>query len=90
MFNIAGAIHFIYSHKYNTTSAEDSSDMSCKIFRADFTGNPNLNLMVNGGYSSHVCSLCPTTLHRSNAHTNSTFMNVSLSLYLYVKLYIFG
>ena len=26
--NIDGAMHFIYSHKYNTNSAEDSSDMN--------------------------------------------------------------
>ena len=27
-FNVDGAMHFIYSHKYNTNSAEDSSDMN--------------------------------------------------------------
>ena len=26
--NVDGAMHFIYSHKYNTNSAEDSSDMN--------------------------------------------------------------
>ena len=26
--NTDGAMHFIYSHKYNTNSAEDSSDMN--------------------------------------------------------------
>ena len=26
--NVDGARHFIYSHKYNTNSAEDSSDMN--------------------------------------------------------------
>ena len=26
--NVDGAMHFIYSHKYNTISAEDSSDMN--------------------------------------------------------------
>ena len=29
LFNyVDGAMHFIYSHKYNTKSAEDSSDMT--------------------------------------------------------------
>ena len=26
--NVDGAMHFVYSHKYNTISAEDSSDMN--------------------------------------------------------------
>ena len=26
--NVDGAMHFIYSHKYNTNLAEDSSDMN--------------------------------------------------------------
>ena len=26
--NVDGTMHFIYSHKYNTNSAEDSSDMN--------------------------------------------------------------
>ena len=26
--NVDGAMHFIYSHRYNTNSAEDSSDMN--------------------------------------------------------------
>ena len=26
--NVDGAMHFIYSHNYNTISAEDSSDMN--------------------------------------------------------------
>ena len=26
--NVDGAMHFIYSHKYNINSAEDSSDMN--------------------------------------------------------------
>ena len=26
--SVDGAMHFIYSHKYNTNSAEDSSDMN--------------------------------------------------------------
>ena len=26
--NVDGVMHFIYSHKYNTISAEDSSDMN--------------------------------------------------------------
>ena len=26
--DVDGAMHFIYSHKYNTNSAEDSSDMN--------------------------------------------------------------
>ena len=26
--NVDGAMHFFYSHKYNTNSAEDSSDMN--------------------------------------------------------------
>ena len=26
--NVDGAMHFIYSHKYNTNSAEDSFDMN--------------------------------------------------------------
>ena len=26
--NVDGAMHFIYSHKYNTNSAEDSSDIN--------------------------------------------------------------
>ena len=26
--NVDGAMHFIYSHKFNTNSAEDSSDMN--------------------------------------------------------------
>ena len=26
--NVDGAMHFVYSHKYNTNSAEDSSDMN--------------------------------------------------------------
>ena len=26
--NVDGAMHFIYSYKYNTISAEDSSDMN--------------------------------------------------------------
>ena len=26
--NVDGAMHFIYSHKYNTNSAEDSIDMN--------------------------------------------------------------
>ena len=26
--NVDGAVHFIYSHKYNTNSAEDSSHMN--------------------------------------------------------------
>ena len=26
--NVDGAMHFIYSYKYNTNSAEDSSDMN--------------------------------------------------------------
>ena len=32
--NVDGAMHFIYSHKYNTNSAEDSSDMNWILFRA--------------------------------------------------------
>ena len=28
VLNVDGAMHFIYSHKYNTISAEDSSDMN--------------------------------------------------------------
>ena len=32
--NVDAAIHFIYSHKYNTNSAEDSSDMNSILFRA--------------------------------------------------------
>ena len=27
--NVDGAMHFIYSHKYISNSAEDSSDMNC-------------------------------------------------------------
>ena len=27
-FKVDGAMHFIYSHKYNTNSAEDLSDMN--------------------------------------------------------------
>ena len=71
MFNIAGAIHFIYSHKYNTTSAEDSSDMSCKIFRADFTGNPNLNLMevTPHMYAVSVQQHCTVPMHTLIVHS---------------------
>ena len=29
-----GAMHFIYAHKYNTNSAEDSSDMNGILFSA--------------------------------------------------------
>ena len=32
--NVDDAMHFIYSHKYNTNSAEDSSDMNRILFRA--------------------------------------------------------
>ena len=33
--NVDGAImHFIYSHRYNTISAADSSDMNWVLFRA--------------------------------------------------------
>ena len=28
VLNVDGAIHFIYSHKYYTNSAEDSSDIN--------------------------------------------------------------
>ena len=34
MQNVDGAMHFIYSHKYNINSAEDSSDMNRILFRA--------------------------------------------------------
>ena len=27
--NVDGAMHFIYSHKYISNSAEDSTDMNC-------------------------------------------------------------
>ena len=30
--NVDGAMHFIYSHKYNTNSAEDLSDMNGILF----------------------------------------------------------
>ena len=33
-FENFGAMHFIYSHKYNTNSTEDSSDMNRMLFRA--------------------------------------------------------
>ena len=32
--NVVGAMHFIYSHKYDTNSAEDSSDMNWIVFTA--------------------------------------------------------
>ena len=31
--NVDGAMHFIYSHKYNTNSAEDSSDISICLIK---------------------------------------------------------
>ena len=32
--NVDGAIHFIYSHKYNNNSTKDSSNMDQMLFRA--------------------------------------------------------
>ena len=32
--NVDGAMHFIYLHKYDTNSAEDSCDMNRLLFRA--------------------------------------------------------
>ena len=34
MFNVDGGIHFIYSHKYNINSSEDSSDIIWTLFSA--------------------------------------------------------
>ena len=33
-YNIDGAMHFIYAHKYNTNSTEDSSHMNWILSRA--------------------------------------------------------
>ena len=32
--NVDGAMHYIYSHKYNTNSAEDSSDVNTTLAMA--------------------------------------------------------